>query len=108
MSFFSSEIVQNELEEINNIQVKIATEVFKYPIMTLDEKKSHIKLLNTLLEKQQLMYTRLSLSDDPDAIKMKKGIEESSRLLGFNDNDVHSVFRSMKMTIKNLENNLNT
>jgi hypothetical protein len=52
------------------------------------------------------MYTRLSLSDDPDAIKMKKGIEDSSRLLGFENNDVHSVFRSMKMTIKNLEQNL--
>lgn len=106
MSFFSSEIVKNELDEINDIQVKIAKDVFKYPIMTLEEKRDHIKLLNTLLEKQQLMYTRLSLSDDPDAITMKKGIEDSSRLLGFENNDVHSVFRSMKMTIKNLEQNL--
>lgn len=103
MSFFDSEIVQQELEDIHELQSKIGREVFKFPSMTKQEKKEHMQILSDLLEKQQLLYTRLSLSDDPKAISMKEQIQQSSKLLGFGDLDVNSIFRSMKMTIENLK-----
>lgn len=103
MSFFDSEIVQKELEDINRLQREIAKEIFVFPSMTKEEKYEHMQILSTLLEKQQLLYTRLSLSDDPKAIEMKKQIIESSKLLGFGNLDVNSIFRSMKMTIENLK-----
>lgn len=103
MSFFDSEIVQQEIEDINELQLIIAKEIFKFPSMTKYEKQEHIQVLADLLEKQQLLYTRVSLSDDPKAIQMKNQIVESSKLLGFGDMDVHSVFNSMKMTIENLK-----
>lgn len=103
MSFFDSEIVQQELEDISNLQLKIAKDIFKFPTMTKEEKENHIQILSDLLEKQQLLYTRLSLSDDPKAIEMKNQVQESSRSLGFGNADIHSIFRSMKMTIQNLK-----
>lgn len=103
MSFFDSEIVQKELEDINRLQREIAKEIFEFPSMTKEEKYEHMQILSTLLEKQQLLYTRLSLSDDPKAIEMKNQIIESSKLLGFGNLDVNAVFKSMKMTIENLK-----
>ena len=104
MSFFDSEIVQKEMDDINSLQRKIGKELFVFPTMTKEEKYDHMQLLSDLLEKQQLLYTRLSLSDDPKAIEMKKQIVDSSRMLGFGNADVNSIFKSMKMTIENLKN----
>ena len=66
--FFDSEIIQEELEEINELQKTLYSNVMQFPIMEYDDKVEHIDLLTELLEKQKVMYTRLSLSDDPDAV----------------------------------------
>jgi hypothetical protein len=103
MSFFDSEIVQKELEDISDLQKTLTRDIFKFPSMTKEEKQEHMEVLEQLLEKQQLLYTRLSLSDDPKAIEMKKQVVESSRLLGFGNADINTIFNSMKMTIKNIK-----
>ena len=36
-----------------------------------------------LLEKQKVMYTRLSLSDDPKAVEMKENLRKSVAMMGF-------------------------
>ena len=49
------------------------------------------------------MYTRLSLSDDPEAKEMKKDIEDSMGLLGLQQQvDPGELFRMMHDTIINL------
>jgi hypothetical protein len=103
MSFFDSEIVQKEIEDISDLQKTLTRDIFKFPSMTKEEKQEHMEVLEQLLEKQQLLYTRLSLSDDPKAIEMKKQVVESSRLLGFGNADINTIFNSMKMTIKNIK-----
>ena len=71
--------------------------------MTNDERLVHIDNLSQLLEKQQIMYTRLSLSDDPKAIQMKGELEKSVTLLGFPaGTDVSQLFRGMSNTIESL------
>lgn len=102
MAFFDSEIVKQELEDINSLQKELGKEIFRFPSMNKVEKENHIKVLSDLLNKQQLLYTRLSLSDDPSAIEMKNQILESSKLLGFGNSDINSIFRTIKMTIANL------
>jgi hypothetical protein len=106
MSFFDSEIVQKELDDIYEMQSKMGREISRFPFMSNEEKSSHMEILSNLLEKQQLLYTRLSLSDDPKAIQMKKQIQESSKLLGFGNSDIHAIFKSMKMTIANLKSGI--
>ena len=106
MDFFDSEIVQQELEEINRLQRLLVQDVLKYPTMTKEEKENHVEVLSELLEKQQLFYTRVSLSDDPQAKMMKEKILESSRLLGFGTSDMNTIFRTMRMTIKNLKSSI--
>ena len=50
------------------------------------------------------MYTRLSLSDDPMAKKMKATLQDSVQLMGFPPGtDVNMLFEGMKQTIENLK-----
>ena len=71
MSFFQSDVVRAEMVEISELQEEVYSNVFKFPSMPKEEQHRHVDILERLIEKQQIMYTRLSLSDDPEAKKMK-------------------------------------
>jgi hypothetical protein len=108
MSFFNSEMVQKDMDEIAEIQRKVVKEIPSFFIMDSEQKLAHIDLLDELLEKQKILYTRLSLSDDPDAIKMKEQMVESAKILGFGPNpNVSHVFDSMRKTIDGLRRTAN-
>ena len=48
--------------------------------MDKEEKLFHVSMLEKLLDKQKILYTRLSLSDDPEAKMMKQKIVDSAKL----------------------------
>ena len=68
--FFQSEIVREAIKEMEELQQKIIEDTFKAPIMTKEQKKDHVELMKTFLEKQKNLYFRVSLSDDPEALEM--------------------------------------
>lgn len=106
-SFFESDIIRNELSYINKLQEDIYKSVLNFGFMNRDEKLKHIEKLNTLIEKQKVMYTRLSLSDDPKALEMKENIKKSLIMMGFSqDTDINLVFNSMAETIESLKKHL--
>jgi hypothetical protein len=96
MSFFNSEVVRAEMVEISELQEEIYGSVFKFPTMTKEDKIKHVDLLEKLLNKQQILYTRLSLSDDPEAQEMKKRITESASMMGLPSGvDMNIIFGNM-------------
>ena len=102
--FFESEIIQKELEEINYLQEKIYGSLLSFSSMSREEKLEHVQILTDLLEKQQVMYTRLSLSDDPKAVEMKENLRKSVALMGFPpETDMIMLFDSMNATIEALK-----
>ena len=78
MSFFNSDVVRAEMAEISELQEEIYGNVFKFPTMSKEDQQYHVEILERLIEKQKVMYTRLSLSDDPEALKMKDHIDKQS------------------------------
>lgn len=107
MSFFNSDIVRAEMSEISILQDDIYRNVFTFPTMTLEEKKFHISLLEKLLNKQKVLYTRLSLSDDPEAVEMKEKIIESAKLMGMPPNvDMNVIFNNMTKLIDMMKQQL--
>ena len=103
MSFFDSDIIQEELKEINRLQESIYSSVLSFGMMSKEDKIEHVDMLSDLLEKQRVMYTRLSLSDDPQAIEMKENLRRSVALMGFPpETDMQTLFDSMNATIKSL------
>jgi len=82
MSFFNSEIVRSEMAEISELQQEIYGSVFKFPSMTKEDKIKHVEMMESLLNKQRVLYTRMSLSDDPEAKEMKDRIMQSAIMMG--------------------------
>jgi hypothetical protein len=73
-------------------------------MMPREDKLEHIDKMTKLLEKQRIMYTRLSLSDDPQAIEMKENLRKSVALMGFPpETDMSILFSSMTKTIESLK-----
>jgi hypothetical protein len=88
------------MTEISMLQEDVYKNVFSFPVMNNEEKKFHISLLEKLLNKQQVLYTRLSLSDDPEAVEMKERIIESAQLMGMPPNvDINVIFNNMTKLI---------
>ena len=97
MSFFDSEVVRAEMTEISELQEDVYTNVFKFSTMNKEEKLFHVRLMGKLIEKQKILYTRLSLSDDPEAKLMKQNILDSAQLMGLSsDVDMNVVFSNME------------
>ncbi len=82
MSFFDSEVVRAEMTEISELQEEVYGSVFKFPSMTKEDKLRHVEIMERLLDKQKVLYTRMSLSDDPEAQKMKERIMHSAVMMG--------------------------
>ena len=102
--FFESEIVREELNEINKLQEEIYGSVFSFGSLSREEQLEHIEDLIDLLDKQRIMYTRLSLSDDPEAVKMKEQLAESVQIMGYpKGTDINVLFDTMKKTIEKMK-----
>ena len=98
--FFQSDVVRAELAEIQELQEEVYSNFFKFPSMPNDDKKYHIDILNRLIEKQKILYTRLSLSDDPNAKQMKEHIMQGAAQMGFpEDMDMNLMFNQMTQMI---------
>ena len=106
-NFFDSEIIKEELEEINELQQEVYGDAFNLMRMSSAERVEHVENLETLLEKQKIMYTRVSLSDDPQAVEMKKNLEKSVKLMGFpTGTDMSQLFDAMDKTIEKLKQSI--
>lgn len=104
MSFFDSEVVRSEMAEISEMQEEIYHNVYKFFMMNKEEKLQHVNLLQKLLEKQQILYTRISLSDDPEAKEMKKRVIESAVMMGIPEkSDITMIFSNMTRLIDTMK-----
>tara|TARA_B100001113_G_scaffold156946_1_gene128298 strand:+ start:271 stop:612 length:342 start_codon:yes stop_codon:yes gene_type:complete len=109
MSFFDSEIVRAEMAEISELQEDVYGQIMKFQFMNNEDKAYHIGLLEKLLNKQQIIYARLSLSDDPEAKRMKQEIARSATLMGLPSNvDMSVLFKQMSQMVDLMKKQLDT
>ena len=107
MTFFQSDVVRAEIAEIQELQEEVYGALFKFPTMPKEDKQYHVDCLERLIEKQKVLYTRLSLSDDPEAKKMKETIMKGAKDMGLPTNvdmnlvfnDIHKMVDVMKKAI---------
>ena len=108
MSFFDSEIVRAEMTEIHELQEDVYENFMKFPYMNTADRAYHIDQLSKLLDKQKIVYARLSLSDDPDAKEMKENIMKSAKSMGLPDNvDMVRLFDQMAEIISMMKKQTN-
>ena len=104
MSFFDSEIVRSEMAEIHELQEDVYENFMRFQYMNNADRASHIDQLSKLIDKQKIVYARLSLSDDPDAKEMKENIMQSAASMGLPaDVDVGKMFDQMSDVISHMK-----
>tara|TARA_B100000427_G_scaffold118165_1_gene98384 strand:+ start:753 stop:1085 length:333 start_codon:yes stop_codon:yes gene_type:complete len=109
LSFFDSDVVRAEMAEIQELQEEIYTNVFKFPTMSKEDQRYHVDILERLCEKQRVMYTRLSLSDDSEAQQMKKNILAGASQMGLPTNiDINVLFSQMKQMVEKMKESLDS
>ena len=105
--FFQSEVVRAELAEIQELLEEVYSNFFKFPSMSKEDQLYHIDILQDLIEKQKIVYTRLSLSDDPEAKKMKAHIISGAKDMGLPTNiDMNIVFNDMMKMVKMMKSSV--
>ena len=107
MSFFDSDVVRAEMAEIQELQEEVYTNVFKFPMMKKEDQRYHVEILERLCDKQRVLYTRLSLSDDPQAKKMKEKIIQGAASMGLPQSvDMNSLFTEMGQVVQKMKDQL--
>ena len=79
MTFFNSDIVQEELHRMQELYLEINKMGL---LLSVDQKKEQLDKMIELIDLQQTMYMRVTLSDDPDAQKMVSQVREAARMVG--------------------------
>jgi|TARA_E500000305_G_C3905924_1_gene181012 hypothetical protein len=100
LSFFTSDIVRAEMAEISELQEEVYSNVMNYGYMNKEDQIYHVEILEKLIDKQKILYARLSLSDDPGAKKMKEDIRESATMMGLpKEMDMNLIFGQMSQMV---------
>ena len=107
--FFDSEQVQDTLNDIEELQTIIQKGMMENNFVEFWQEEERLEDLEELFEKQQLMYVRMKLSDDPEAKaivdKMRMSLKDMGMPQGMT---VEQLFDQMKITITNLRRALDT
>tara|TARA_B100000927_G_scaffold279201_1_gene262602 strand:+ start:900 stop:1232 length:333 start_codon:yes stop_codon:yes gene_type:complete len=101
MSFFESEQVQANLNDIFKTYQSVATVSSQLAEMSKEEKLEHIDGCKQLIEKQKNFYFRLCLAakEDMEAREMKERIHSLTKAFGFKD--LMDCMDSMVVTLEN-------
>ena len=105
-NFFRSEVVQEELNRMQDLYL----EINKMGLMlTTPQKKEQLDKMIDLINLQQTMYMRVTLSDDPEAKKMVEQVRDAATMLGMNPNDVnHTYYDTLRDNLQEMINKLPT
>ena len=89
MKFFQSEVVQKELEQMQDLYM----EINKMGLMlNSTQKREQLDKMLRLIELQQTMFMRVTLSDDPDAKQLVNQVKNAASMLGMPPDEVGPQF----------------
>ena len=106
MKFFESEVVREELNRMQDLYL----EINKMGLMlTAPQKKEQLDKMIELINLQQTMYMRVTLSDDPQAKQMVQQVRNAATMLGMNPNDVnHTFYDTLRDNVQEMIDKLHT
>ena len=89
MNFFQSEVVQKELTQMQDIYMDINRMGL---MLNVTQKREQLEKMLRLIELQQTMYMRVTLSDDPDAKKLVDQVKNAAAMLGMPKEEIGPQF----------------
>lgn len=107
MSFLESDFISRELQEIEFLQKRVLEQSYILEQFLLngytevDQLADHLHTLYALCEKQHVVYIRLSLTDDEEALHLKDQVKEAAIMCGMHPlGDVSRFYSEMKEELK--------
>jgi hypothetical protein len=100
--FFKSEMVRGDLQDMMELQQTCFRYAMSFPVLEKERKLEYLEALKLLLEKQKIMYYRMSLSDDEEAMIVVENMRNAVVMLGGNpDLTVEDMFNDLdeKVTV---------
>ena len=88
-NFFRSEVVQKELQDMGELYMEINRMGL---VLSLDEKREQLHKMMRLIEIQQTMYMRVTLSEDPEAKKLVDQVKNAAAMLGMPKEEIGPQF----------------
>ena len=83
MSYLDEPFISKELAEIEFLQQRtINQHIFSEESFDLDKTIEYLHTLYALLDKQHVVVTRLSLTDDAEALLLKERLEDAAEIMG--------------------------
>lgn len=95
--FFKSEMVRGELQEMMDLQQQCFRYAMSFPVLEKERRVEYLEILMSLLEKQEVMYARMSLSDDEEAQTVVENMRNAVVMLGGDpDLTVNDMFMDLR------------
>jgi len=102
--FFQSELVRGDIQEMAALQEFCFRSVTNLALLNKEKKKEYFEAMRKLLEKQKIFYTRISLSDDPEAKSVAENMKNAVVMLGGNPNlNIMDMFDDLLTKIDSFE-----
>ena len=89
MKFFQSEVVQKELTQMQDLYMDINRMGL---VLSLPQKREQLDKMLRLIELQQTMYMRVTLSEDPEAKQLVDQVKNAAKMLGMPPDEVGPQF----------------
>ena len=89
MKFFQSEVVQQELHQMQELYMDINRMGL---MLSIDQKKEQLQKMLRLIEIQQTMYMRVTLTEDPEAKKLVDQVKNAAAMLGMPKEEIGPQF----------------
>jgi hypothetical protein len=82
MSFFQSELVRGDIQEMMELQQFCFRSAMNFVLLDDDRKMDYFDKLELLIDKQKTFYFRIKLSDDPEAVSVLETMKQGIVMLG--------------------------
>jgi len=82
MSFFQSELVRGDIQEMMELQQFCFRSAMNFVILDDARKLEYFEKLLELIDKQKTFYFRIKLSDDPEAVSVLETMKQGIIMLG--------------------------
>ena len=107
MSFFKSEIVKGDIQEMLELQQFCFRSAMNFVLLENKRKMDYFIALETLIEKQKIFYARAKLSDDPEAKSVIETMKQGVIMLGATpDTSIESMFDELLLKVQNMKKQL--
>ena len=103
MSFFKSEIVRGDIQEMMELQQFCFRSAMNFILLESDRKIEYFEALEKLIEKQKIFYARAKLSDDPEAKSVIDTMKQGIIMLGATpDTSIETMFDDLLRKVQHM------